>query len=357
MEDGLAEVQVVDGLQVVIRVVLLVIGRIEVEGIPVGIAERTAARANQILGFVILAPGRSLGGGHGRLLGLAGQEQLRAQRGRLGVIRLDDLLDVDVLHVPVVLVAREYVARLRLQLGHDVRAVVQQRVVVDAEILAHLLAKLAVAGHEADPGQQRLEVRAGIVQRVLQRVVVQRLDADVLPLALAVVVGLAVLQHVQHVRSLGRIRRIQYAVSGIHEVIRHGLGVLLTVGRVPHHARAQVERPHQAILRTLPALRQAVVQDAVVVVLHQRVDEVTGGRSGRIVQVVQRRVLAVIDARERLLRRLGLVQLRQRRRQAGCQHGQDQQHGYELLHVVSPPLIFRYVQRPFGRIPALSWLQ
>ena len=194
-----------------------------------------------------------------------------------------DLLDVDILDVPVLRIADEGAGGVGLPLGEDVGAVVEQRVVAGAEVLAHLLAELAVARHEADVGEHGLEVRDRLIERVLQGVVVNRLDAHVLPLALAVEVGLGVLDDVEDVAGLGDLleRAVEHAAGGVDEVVRDDLSaVLLHVGRHPLDTRTDVEGPGQAVLGALPALGQAGLQDAVVVILHERIHEVRGAAAG-----------------------------------------------------------------------------
>ena len=305
MEEGLAEVLVLRGEEVVLRVILLgvVVAAVRaldvvVEGVPVGVVEGGAARAQHLGQLRIVQPGLRLGRGQGGGHDLAALEELGAERGGLGVERLVDLLDVDILDIPVGRVALHDAAGAGLPVGQNEGAAVEDGVVAGAEVLAHHLAELAVAGHEADVGEHGLKVGDRLLERVLEGVIVKRLDADVLPFALAVEIRLGVLDDVEDVAGLGDLlqRAVEHAAGGVDKVVRDDLrAVFLHVGGHPLDARTQVERPGQAVLRALPALGQAGLQDAVVVVLHERVDEVGAGLVARLVHVVERSPVGGVD--------------------------------------------------------------
>ena len=346
MEDGLAEVLVLSGGEVVLRVVLLRIGvaavralDVVVERIPVGVVEGRAARAKHLRKLRVSQPGLRLGGGQGGSHDLAALEQLGAEHGGLGVEGHADLLDVDILDVPVLRIADEDAIGVRLPLVEDESAVVEQGVVAGAEVLAHLLAELAVARHEADVGKHGLKVGDRLLERVLQGIVVNRLDAHVLPLALAVEVGLGVLDDVEDVAGLGDLieRAVEHAAGGIDKVVRDDLGaVLLHVGGHPLNARTDVERPGQAVLGALPALGQAGLQDAVVVILHKRIHEVRGAAAGRLIHVVERGPLSAVHVVVDLL--LGLRLLGEGGGAHKRQHERQKQRG-PFFHQMIPSFL------------------
>ena len=305
MEEGLAEVLVLRGEEVVLRVVFrrIVVAAVRaldvvVEGIPVGVVEGGAARAQHLGQLRIVKPGLRLGGGQGGGHDFAALEELGAERGGLGVEGLADLLDVDILDIPVGRVALEDAAGAGLPVRQDEGAAVEDGVVAGTEVLAHHFAIFAVAGHEADVGEHGLKVGDRLLERVLEGVIIKRLDADVLPFAFAVEVRLGVLDDVEDVAGLGDLlqRAVEYAAGGVDEVVRDDVrAVFLHIGGHPLDAWTQVERPGQAVLGALPALGQAGLQNAVVVVLHERVDEVGAGLVARIIHVVERRPVGGVD--------------------------------------------------------------
>ena len=146
-------------------------------------------------------------------------------------------------------------------------------------------------------------------QRILQRQVVHRLDADRLPrhfrrrfggllallrgfrLGRAVVVRLGALDHaVEDVGGARGVLGVKHVLGRGHEVVGRHIRHRFAVAVHPFHALAQVERPGQAVLAHFPALRQGRLHAPVLVVLYQGINQV--GCQGELVrrtggQVVQ----------------------------------------------------------------------
>lgn len=97
--------------------------------------------------------------------------------------------------------------------------------------------------------RQAEEVRRRLFQRHLQRVIVERLHADVIGFRFALVILLAVLQVVQLIRVVRGGIRVEKLLPRIFKIVgRHRLPV------APLCVFAQVERVREAIVRNLPFL-------------------------------------------------------------------------------------------------------
>ena len=271
-----------------------------------------------VLGALVLEHGIQQVGGDGQVIHLAGLIHAGGHAVGLGVVGLADLVDQDVVLVPVGGVLGEHALVLRLKAGQDVGAVVQQAVGIQTELVAHLLQEGAVHRHEGGVGQHAQEERAGLIQRVDQRVVIHGLDADVLGLDFlhdldgiavrigglgavlalqqvggVVIVGLGVVYHragVVHVLAAGIVDGVIDVLGGGDPVVggdvRHFLAVLVH----PLHALADVEGPLGHVLVALPALGQRRNDVAVAVIFHKAVHHVgadgvlVGGGGGQVVQ-------------------------------------------------------------------------
>ena len=313
MEDGLAEVLVVHGDLPVLRLVLLIEVRIEVEGVEVGVEAALTHRADQIRGFRIGQPIGGQRGIDGSGVDLAAAVQLGGNRAGFLVIGLLDALDEHIVRIPVGFVLGEHALLLRGELGKDVRAAIEDGVVArgHAEVRAHLVEERFVHGHEGHVRGHGQEIRHRVLERVLQGVIVQRLHAHGFPihrgrrfLALgggsgAIVIFFRTGDHIVEDRGgAGGVLRVEDVFRGGHKVVRGHVGVVLAVVIHPGGVLSQVERPHQAVIARGPALRQRGLHLAQAVVFHQRIDHVGG--DGEVVrrgghQVVQRGDLARVQ--------------------------------------------------------------
>ena len=214
MENGLAEVLVLRREEIVLRIVFLRIGvaavsclDVVVERIPVRIVERCATRTNHFRKLRISQPRLRFGSRQLSRHDLATLKQLCAERRGFRVERFVHLLNMDVVDIPIGRVALEYAIGTRLPIGQDIRAAIQIGVVARAEILAHLFAEFAVARHEADVGKHGFKVGDRLFERVFQRVIVNRLDADIFPITFAVKVRFSVFDDIENVARLGNLRQ------------------------------------------------------------------------------------------------------------------------------------------------------
>lgn len=133
---------------------------------------------------------------------------------------------MDVVDIPIGRVALEHAIGTRFPIGQDIRAAIQISVVARAEILAHLFAEFAVARHEADIGKHGFKVGDRLFERVFQRVIINRLDADIFPITFAVKVRFSVFAELADYISL--ICVIDSALSWTAAEMRaHSVRVLL----------------------------------------------------------------------------------------------------------------------------------
>jgi len=317
--ERLAEVLVVDDDLPVLRLVLGVEIRIEVEEHPVGIEAALADRADQISGLLAGEPLGSDRAGDGRAVHLALAEELRRQGAGFLVVGLLDGRDEHVLGVPVGLVLGVDALLLGLEDGQGVRAVVEDVLVAggNAELRALLSEEVRIHRHEAHVGDHAQEVRAGLDEGILQGVVVKRLHADSLKVhhrvglgalfrgagAQVVILG-AGDDGIEDVSGRRSVRRVKDVLGGGDEVVRGHVGIDGAVGLDPLRAFANLEGVGQARLVILPALSQGWLHLAVLVVLDQGVDDVggdrelVGGRSGQVIQAgdfrgIQRTISAI----------------------------------------------------------------
>ncbi len=185
-------------------------------------------------------------------------------------------------------------------LGKAIGAAVKDLGVVRSEFLSDLFQELAVNGQERDVGEHREEVRDRPVQRIFQSIVVKRLDADLFPVRdLTVVVLLAVLHGlIDYVGVLRGVGGIEAVLVGGYPVMGGDFAVHLTVVGHPLDARLYLESPHKAVIADGPALRQARLDNAQVVVLNQPVNQVgcqTKLKRGACNKIVQAGELAGVD--------------------------------------------------------------
>ena len=350
--DGVAEVLVVDGRGPVLGRVLLVIGGVEVEAVEVG-PHAVRAGAGEVLRIVRLPVVHDVHGDVGSI-DLVAQDHLRAKGRGLGVIGALDAVDVDLVRIPVVLVLDVEVVTLGLILGQDVGAAVVELVVGGAKVLAQLVQQRAVGREPRRVGQAGEEVGRGLLQGVLQGVVVQRLDADLGKVRdLLVVEGLGVLDAGDLAVCQGLVFRSHDVLQRVDEVVRGHFRDFIALVVVPLDALAQVEGPGQAVRGVFPAQRKAGDDVAVGVVLHEGVDDV--GRHLLVPllgsdQVVQRRDLrgvqvavdhgfggravGLVRPAGAAARRGGFCRLRRRR--AGHErqrHAQTEDQGEKLFHL------------------------
>ncbi|SCJ38734.1 Uncharacterised protein [uncultured Clostridium sp.] len=299
---GLAEVFVVDGETPVLRLVLGVKGGIEVEAVEIGVVHLGAVLAHQVGGVGVQEPGVQDVGADVGLIDLPGLDHLGAHGVVLGVIGLHDLVDVHLVLVPVGRVFGVDVGLLGGEVGEDIGPAVEQGVRPGgcAEAVALLLQEGAVHGHEAHVGQAREEIGHRLFQRVLQGIVVQGLHAHLfkgdgvhrfdgvalgvggLSAVLAgdevggiIEIGLRVLHHAEiGGGGAALVSGVQHVGGGGDEVVGGELPLLGAGGIHPLHALADLEGIDGGVVIGGPALGQGGLERAVLVVLHQTVDDV-----------------------------------------------------------------------------------
>ena len=355
MIQRLAEGFVVDRLRPVLRLVGLVEIRVEVQAEEIAVEAGLPYGTNELLRLGILQPRGSRGHVDGRGIDFAALIHLRADGGSFLIKGGADGFDLHIVLVPVRRVLGQHAHLLRLELAENIRAAVQDGILVvgHAEAIALFLKERAVHGHEAHIGHHALKIRARIRQRILKRVIVQRLHADGLKVdrrlggfALggghgALIIGFrAGNDAVEQVGGAGSVFVVQQILRGGNEIVRRHVRLNLALRVDPHRVLAQVERPREAVLGHLPFLRQRWLNVAVPVVLHQRVDYVGGnrevlGRRGR--QIVERGDFGRIQRVQRILLRHA------RARHASRQQQHAQRDRENLLHHFSC-LLFRFGQ-------------
>ena len=251
-------------------------------------------------------PFRRDGRGDVRRVNLAAQVELGRQGAGFLVVGLLDGRDIDVLSIPIGSVLRIHAAFLRLELRQDVSAAVQHRVVAgrQTELISLFLQEFGIHRHVAGIIQHAQEEGKGLDGRVSDGLLVQRFDADggkVHRLARVFAVGALVIgfRARQVIAQDPGVRRVvlgvQHVLSGGDKVIGGHVRIVFAGGSHPGDAVAELERPGQFVVRQGPALRQRRNDVAILVTLHQGVDNVGGNRefvrgSGR--QIIQRSNLA-----------------------------------------------------------------
>ena len=280
---------------------LLFISGHEVEQEPVVIgAGAVGTDAGGLCGVV--HPLVDLGAGNISGSDITAEQQLGTDHVGFGVIGFFDALDMNILDIPVLGVALVQSIALRLPLGAQESAAVQNGGVVGTEGSAHLLHELGGSGIAPVIGQTGQEPGAGLGQGVLNLVLTDGLDADGLPVSglagfQSQVIVLSAHDVEQQVGGTGGVDGIQDPLGRSDPVF--GLDVLVAVeGAVillPTDAFTDLEGPGQAVLGPGPGLSQAGLAQAVVVVLHQRVDPVGPGAACRGMQGVPVRDLAGVQ--------------------------------------------------------------
>ena len=283
-----------------------------------------------------------------RLIDIAALVQLRRDGGRFLVVGLLDGLNQDVVRIPVGGVLGVHALLLRLEGGEHIGAVVQDVLVAGghAEVRALLREEIRVHRHEAHIGHHGQEVGNRLDQRVLQGVVIQRLHADGVPvhhrirlLALLRGAGAQVVRlgagddGVEDVGGRGGVVRIQDVLRGGDEVVGRHLGILGAVGLHPGRILTELEGVGQVRLVIFPAFRQGRLHLAVLVVLHQGVDDIGGHR-----ELVGRRGDQIVERSEfTRIQRAVSGAFRSGRHHGHAQgNGQAQRKRHQFLHVSSP---------------------
>ena len=276
MEDGLAEVHVVDSDLPVVGLIFLIEVGVEVEHVIVSV-EAQAAGPDHVVLLGVVEPLVKLLGRHVAGIDFAAQEHLGFHGTGFRIVDLGDLGDVHVLHVPIGRVQLGFDDLLGNIVGHDELAAVEHGLMVGGEHIAALFDELGVRREEVLIGEGGKEVGDGRHEGVLERVIVQGLHADGREVGLFAGNHLAVIlfrtsdgEH--HVRQAGSVRGIENVGAGGDPVVCGHFGVFLLVIGHPLDAFADLEGPDEAILRAGPALRKAGLAEAKVVVLDQGVD-------------------------------------------------------------------------------------
>ena len=276
MEDGFAEVHVVDGELPVFRLVLLVEVGVEVEHVVVSVEAR-AAGADHVVFFRIVEPLVKLLGGNIAGVHFAAQIHFGFNGTGFRVVDLGDLGDVHVRHIPVGGVQLRFDDLLRDIVAHDELAAVKHGFMVGGEHVAALRDELCVRREEVLVSKGREEVGDGRLEGVLKGVIIQRFHAHGGKIAFFTGNALAVVffrtrngEH--HVRKAGSVRGIQDVLRGGDPVLRGNFRVFLLIIGHPLDAFADLEGPDEAVFGTGPAFRKAGLAEAKVIVLNERVD-------------------------------------------------------------------------------------
>ena len=183
---------------------------------------------------------------------------------------------------------------LGLEVGNAEGPAVQQVIgaVGGAEFVALFGDKVGVGGHKADIGKHRKEVGGGRLKGVDQGVVVYRLNPQLLKVGDLLGVELVGVgdDAANHVGGLGLVLGVYHPAQAGDKVVGGDGAVLGAVALYPLGVVAEVEGPGKAVLRGLPAGGQGGLHHAVLVILHQGVDDIGGGlklQGGAGVQVVE----------------------------------------------------------------------
>ena len=253
-------------------------------------------------------------GGHVALVDLATQIHFGSDSIGLSVVLTGNLLDENVVGIPVVLVLDPDELFLRHPAGADVAAAVQDLVAVSTELVGDGVAFGAVViddglgilddqglieslvdGQVAAVGQQSQEVSAGLTQMIDQSVIIQSLDTQSGEVGLSGLIGPVVqLDAVddvgnQHVGHVGVKLGVSNQTGSGNEVVSSQIGILFAFAGVPLNAFTDLEGPGQTVVGNIPALCQAGNDVAVAVELDQGIHEVgqrllvVGNRSGQVV--------------------------------------------------------------------------
>ena len=307
MENGLAEILVIDGQRPVVRLIGFVELRFKVERIKIGVTGIHPARADHILGVVRSQPCIQNIGGEVRKIRFIALEHLRRDGVHLFVIGLLDGVDEHIVLIPVIGVLRHDAASLRLKRGEDICAVIEQLGVVCSEHIGTVFGNAAL--HEctvcrqiAAIVQNGQEIRSGLYERIFQRQIVHSLYTDILGLyfghrldgfpilvgglgsvfAFQQIRGIFVIfssvcdDALHHVFRAAGVFGVQCIDGGVDKILRRDRRDFLARIIVPFHAFAQMECPGQAILAGLPAFGQSGLDGAVSIIFHQRIDNVRG---------------------------------------------------------------------------------
>ena len=194
--------------------------------------------------------------------------------GGLGVIGLADLLDKDLLRLPVLGVLGHHPLLLGLEIGEDVGAAVEQVIVAGAEFVPLLGKEALIGGHIGAEGHHGHKVGGGAGEGVLQGVVVNGLYPDVLQTGLGhrLQKGLvAVLVH----GELGGVALLVGAVHGSLQSQQVG-GIIIVLLVHPLDTLPDMEGPDAGVLVGFPGGGQSRLHIAVGVILHQTVHHIVG---------------------------------------------------------------------------------
>ena len=275
---------------------------------------------------------------------LAAQHHDGRQRGGLAVVGAHDARDVDAAGIPVVLIFDIDLPLLRDIFGQPVGPAVIEIGVGQAEALPLFGQQLTTGRHEADVGQRRQKVGHRLLQRVFQRIIVGRPNADSRKITdIPLVKGARVLQHIQRVVALAAVLGAERILRGGHKVVRRHIADVHSLAGVPADAAPQRKGPAQAVARPRPAGGQRGAQAAVGVVFDQRVDAVGAdgliGLIGRN-KIVERRKLGGIQ----------LPQLAARLSRAAAQRQKQQERQQQSRRSFENRQDFH---RPFGLFESL----
>ena len=315
VDDGLAEILIVHGDGPVLRLILGVKIGVEVEKIPVGIGGVRPGGMDMVGGLGVGQHGAQKVGRHVGGVDVAALVHGGLDGGGLGVIGLADLLDKDLLRLPVLGVLGHHPLLLGLEIGEDVGAAVEQIVVAGAEFVPLLGKEALIGGHIGAEGHHGHKVGGGAGEGVLQGVVVNGLYPDVLQTGLghrlqkglvAVLVhgelgGVALLVGAVHgslqsqqvggiiivllgpghnapvgAEVVGTVAGIADVAGGGHPVIGGDIGHFVAVLVHPLDTLPDMEGPDAGVLVGFPGGGQSRLHIAVGVILHQTVHHIVG---------------------------------------------------------------------------------
>ena len=314
----LAEVLVVDGDLPVFRLILLIELRIEVEAVEIAEGVVRSGAMDLILGCVITQPGIEKIGADLCRIDLAVLVHRRFHARCIGIVGAHNLVDVDIVLIPVGRVLGEHVLFLRLIGREDVSTVVPHALVVEGERISVLIKASLADRHIGGIGNNAQKERAGLRQSVNQGVIIRCRYSDIIGGSLrnsfdfvAVIVGglraIVAGNHVGcviviflralddgsgavHVLVVAFMRSVIDVFGGCHPVVCRDVGFFSASVVDPLDTLADAEGPLSHVIVALPAFCQTRCDIAVAVVVNKAVDDVgadciiVGGAGCEVIQ-------------------------------------------------------------------------
>ncbi len=372
VEQGLAEVHIVgSGLPLIMaqgQIVdgLFLVGGHKVDQIEIAVGAGTVGPDQIRLGGIV-QPFIHLRGGDIGVGDFAAEQRLGSQRVGLGVVAVFNAEHMDILDIPILLVALVDVVGVLLPFGAEEGAAVQEGLVAGAELFAHLFQILGVGGIAPVIGQTGQEVGAGLGELDLQLIIADGLDADGVEVGLGdaghavfkllhlIKIGFRADEVEDQVGGAGAVGGIQDPLGGGDPVFRADIRAILgTVVIQPLDAFPDLEDPALALAGLAvffifegfagPAFGQTGLAHAVVVIFHQAVDVVGPGVAGGGVQRVPVGNFVGIEELNDLFFVVALagflvvfVAIVAAAGQTGHQHHSSQKQCDQLLHVLLSP--------------------